>query len=453
MSNGKPRRRSIFGGLLLIIIGGLLLADNLITGFAVWTLFSRYWPLILILWGLAKLFDYFASRRAGEAAPPTFSGGEFFLLILLLLFVGGVASIRELGERVPGLFEGPWDQTYSFPLETSAKNIKPDARILVHLQRGDIRILPEDITEIRAVATRNLRVGPGSREDEVRRWADAVTLEIREVGGIYELRPRGADLTSRRLRVDLELHVPKQASVELKTDRGNIFIASLQGIIRAEVGSGDIEIRDASRSVDLKIRSGDVRVSGVKETVHLLGDAGEVEVNDVGGEAVLEGNMDGPIRLSNIAKGARYRSNRTDLSTGPLPGRVELSGGTLEVTDVNGAVSVTTREKHIRFENVAGKIFIRNRNGDVDLRFANPPKDEVDVENQSGAIELLLPASSSFDLAASSRNGEVESEFAAPTLKKSEEQDTVKLEGKIGARGPALRLTTTYGTISLRKSD
>ncbi len=63
MSNGTPRRRPLFSGLLLILIGLLLLAHQFRPEFRVWQLFATYWPVLLIIWGLSKMFDYFAARR------------------------------------------------------------------------------------------------------------------------------------------------------------------------------------------------------------------------------------------------------------------------------------------------------------------------------------------------------------------------------------------------------
>ena len=61
MSLSQPKTRSLAGPLILITIGVLFLIQNL----AQINIFRRiwpYWPVILIVIGLGKLFEYFRSR-------------------------------------------------------------------------------------------------------------------------------------------------------------------------------------------------------------------------------------------------------------------------------------------------------------------------------------------------------------------------------------------------------
>ncbi|MGA7626025.1 MAG: DUF5668 domain-containing protein, partial [Candidatus Acidiferrales bacterium] len=82
MSNGGRQRSSIFSGLLLILLGTLLLLARFHPGLAVWHLFWRYWPILIILWGLAKLIDNLAAHKAGQLRPPILTGAEAALLVL-----------------------------------------------------------------------------------------------------------------------------------------------------------------------------------------------------------------------------------------------------------------------------------------------------------------------------------------------------------------------------------
>ena len=67
MSNGRPRGSSVFSGLLLIFIGGLLLLHNY-RGLEIGSVLRHWWPLILIAWGGLKLYERTAGRRAGGLA-------------------------------------------------------------------------------------------------------------------------------------------------------------------------------------------------------------------------------------------------------------------------------------------------------------------------------------------------------------------------------------------------
>ena len=97
MSNGIRRRRSIFSGLLLVVIGALFLWHNFQGGFEIWRVIERWWPVVLILWGLAKLYDYWAAKQSGEAPPRTMAGGEV-MLVLFVFFLAGTAG-TEMRQR------------------------------------------------------------------------------------------------------------------------------------------------------------------------------------------------------------------------------------------------------------------------------------------------------------------------------------------------------------------
>ena len=76
----------------------------------------------------------------------------------------------------------------------------------------------------------------------------------------------------------------------------------------------------------------------------------------------------------------------------------------------------------------------------------------MEITNQSGSIELVLPAKSSFEVHAESRSGEIDCEFDGCSSP-SEEHGNTRLDWKLGAKGPQLRLKTSYGPIRFRKGQ
>lgn len=448
MSNNKPKRRPIFSGLILILLGCLLLAQNFRPELRVWEVFRDYWPVLLIIWGLAKMFDYFAARRTGDPSPPAFTGGEFFLLLLLFAFGGALSFVDWAGKNTDMDFEWGPGPRYSFSEEMIQKNVKPAASIMISTDYGDITVLPEETPEIRVVALKS--VGGIGSESHAKERADQVKVEIREDAGNYTVRPLDSK-SGRRVSVDLEVHVPKQAGLDARTSRGNIKIAGLAGAVSADSRRGDVDIRDAGKDVTAEIRSGSLQISNVKGSVRVHGRGSDIEVSDVEGDASIEGEFSGPIRVKNVAMSMHFLSQRTDLTIGSLAGRMEMDSGDLRIFDAGGSVVLNTSHKDVRMDNVGGRIRIDNKKGDVELRLKNAPKDEIEVNNESARIDLTLPANSAFEIVASSRNGDIDTSFEDAALKKSDESNTAKLEGKIGTRGPQIRLKTTYGTVSLRK--
>src|SRR5262249_42054581 len=109
----------------------------------------------------------------------------------------------------------------------------------------------------------------------------------------------------------------------------------------------------------------------------------------------------------------------------------------------------------VSIENAGGRVKIDNRDGNVELRFSSPPKEDIDVSNAAAGITLSLPGSASFDILADCHSGDIDSEFSADSLKKtSTESGDSHLEGKYGSgRGPKITLKTSYGSISLRRTS
>jgi Domain of unknown function (DUF5668) len=63
------RRRSMGGPVVLIILGLIFLLGNLrlISWKHIGLWFAHYWPLLLILWGVLKLVEYYQAKREGGA--------------------------------------------------------------------------------------------------------------------------------------------------------------------------------------------------------------------------------------------------------------------------------------------------------------------------------------------------------------------------------------------------
>src|SRR6266446_8755826 len=96
-----PRRRSVFGPLVLITIGILFLLVNTgtISARNLFVAFARYWPVLLILWGAVKLFEYMQAKREGYP-PPGIGGGGVVLLIFILLFGSAISATHRVADKV-----------------------------------------------------------------------------------------------------------------------------------------------------------------------------------------------------------------------------------------------------------------------------------------------------------------------------------------------------------------
>jgi DUF4097 and DUF4098 domain-containing protein YvlB len=450
MSNGRRRRGSIFGGMLLILVGVLFLLHYWTPSLVHLERIAQYWPVLLILWGLARIYDHFAAQRTGEAAPRLMTGGEFLLLLLVLLTAG--AAIGHSWLRKQNIaWEGPigiFQQPYKFTDELPAVTVQPGSQIVIVTPRGDLTVRAEDTPTLRVIVTKTVNA---NNEKEAQQRARQVSVAIHEVSGGYRVEP-GEQGDNRDVRISLEVHVPKQAKISAKTDRGDIEISDVEGPINASSGKGDIEIHNAGSDIIAEVLHGDARITGVKGNLTVTGAGGELELGDVTGTTSIDGEFYGPIRVRNVAKTTHFLSARTDLTISALPGRMEMDSSRLGVYDASGSVLLTTRNKDVEMENVGGRIQVVNRHVNIEVRFQQPPHDEISITNDSGNVDLVLPPKSSCEIAAVSHSGDVVCDFNEAGLKQTQENDSSKLTGKLGTRGPKVSIFTSYGTIHIRRA-
>lgn len=448
-ANGQPRRSSLFSALVLILFGVLFLLHNYRGGVNFGDIFHHWWPVLLILWGLSKLYERTVGRRADSRAP-TVTAGEIFLVLGMLALVGAFA----LAEILPGKIEGtePLIGTaYTFEAPVAPRAVSPTARLAIRIPRGDIAVHTSDAAEVRVSAQKRIRAWSESKAEGI---AEQVKIEIVPDGDGYELRATGGDSRMSSASVDLDVTVPRKATLTIRDERGDVQVSDLSGELAISTRYGDVTVLNSGAEVSVEASHGDIKVSGVKGNVRISGRGGEVEVSDATGGLTLDGEFYGPIRAEKVAKGVRFVSSRTDLTLTQLSGRLEAGSGNLDISDSTGDLSLRTTSYNINLQDVTGRLNIENRGGDVSARFTAPPKDEIEISNKSASISLTLPRNSTFQISAECRSGDIDSEFEAPTLQKPPgESGGARLEGKIGERGPRITLKTSYGSIGLHKGS
>src|SRR5215472_416459 len=449
MASPAPRGSSLFSGLALVFVGVLLLLHNY-HGLSIGRVFGHWWPLIIILWGVVKLFELTMARRSGDQTASRISTGEILLVLGLLSLLGLVVVGDIVKGKLPAeIFRGGNDN-YGFDLNAEPKNVPSDARISIRNSRGEITVRPSEEPQIRVAGKKNIKAWSGTEADHI---ASAVSIEVVQNGDGYEVRPVNPSGGDSRVSVDMEITVPKKASLTIRGEKGDVSVSDMGKSVSISTTSGDIDVRDTTGDVSVDTRKGKIQVSDTKGNVKISGHGGEINVSSASGGLTIEGEFYGPIRADKIAKGVRFVSQRTDLTLTQLTGHLETGSGNLEIADAPGNLTLRTNSYSITIENPSGKVQVDNRNGDVEVRFPTPPKEDAQIANSSAPITLSLPESSSFQIVADCHSCDIDSEFSADSLQKTTTQSgDSHLEGRYGnGRGPKITLKTSYGSISIRK--
>jgi DUF4097 and DUF4098 domain-containing protein YvlB len=445
MSNGRPQR-SAFGPVLLVVVGTLFLIHNFRPDLIRWGWLGTWWPALLILWGVIRLVESLSgSGRRGM------TGGEVLLLLVLILTGIAISFGSRWADRVNLPDDVPFAESADITEELPARDLAPGSIVRINTARGDISVDGmSDQKQLRVVVR---KTGYAMSEEEARSRASGNKVSVQQSGKEVSLDAGGAGRRDGDLRVSFEIHVPRDVALDLRTQRGDIHASGISGDVTTSVARGDVEVHDAGGEVRADVGRGDVRVTTAKGNVHVSGKGSEVELEDVGGAATIDGEFYGPITARNVAKGARFVSSHTDLNIGALPGRMDVESGEVRVQGATGPVLLTTSDKSINLEDITGRIRVTNKRGDIAVRLTAPPKEEMDLTNESGSIELALPAKAAFEITAVSRSGEIQNDFNDSALKTTKAGGDSQLQGKAGDHGPKITLNTSYGPIRLKHSD
>src|SRR5215470_1222620 len=171
------RPRSIFGPLILVSIGVLILLHN--TGiismhsFGWW--FAHYWPVLLIVWGVVKLMEYAWARQKGYATSPRLGGGSVVFLIFFIMF--GLLATNSLNWDWPTLrgefgddsdfdFGNMWSPEHDFT-ENFALPMPSPQQIRIIGRRGDIKVKASQDGQAHVVVEKSLRSDSQSAADRL----------------------------------------------------------------------------------------------------------------------------------------------------------------------------------------------------------------------------------------------------------------------------------------------
>jgi DUF4097 and DUF4098 domain-containing protein YvlB len=450
----QPRPRSIFGPLVLITIGVLfLLRSTGLVSFQTFRSMARYWPVLLIIWGVAKLVEHFAAVQRGVPTPRMGAGGIVFL-VFFIIFGMGAWETRDWnwgGLRT----EFGWDDwgggwfggnRYEFT-EDFTQPLQGSSAIKVLSARGDINVTASADNQAHVSMHKFLR---SDSQDSANRLNDSIHPRFTQQGSTWVL-----DLTSGELanaRFDLDLQLPRGAAVSLATQHdGNLSVSQINGDVELSARNGNATVEQVKGNATVHLRHGSITVKGVTGDVQLEGGFTDGEISDIAGKLDFDAarsGYSGTIQLARIAQSLHFKSIRTDLRLNGLAGEMTMGDGSLRGSSVTGPLRLSTSSNDVHLENVSGEITVENSNRVVEIR-ATAPLGNIEVNNRHGGIELDLPDNAGFRLDAQSRDGNIDVSGFSINVDNARHDATAT--GTVGKGGPDIRLRADRGTIQVRK--
>lgn len=198
-------------------------------------------------------------------------------------------------------------------------------------------------------------------------------------------RPRGGNsftlFSSSYAYYDLKVQVPADLAIELRVGSGDAFVHRVP-TLEAEVGSGDLEVRDVATTFAVAIGSGDVTAESVGTLRVPSVGSGDLTVRDVRGDAGIGSVGSGDVTVRGVQGNVNIESvGSGDVAVDQVQGKVDigsvgsgdvvlrgvagsvelerLGSGVLDVADVGGDVHLKHRDSgDVHWRNVKGEVSV-----------------------------------------------------------------------------------------------
>ncbi len=285
-----------------------------------------------------------------------------------------------------------------------------------------------------------IEIGRAEGELEVLGWDEGhiriVGLDDDHPGNEPQITSEGL-LRIERLEDDVTLSVPRGASLHVLSAKKDVTVRGLQGAIRLDAVSGDVQLQDTG-SVTLRAVSGDTQIErcqGVARLEALSGDlrvrnaeglevssamSGDAEIRDVSGEVVIRQTINGDVHVTNV--GRVMVANIHGDCVVVQAGSVSISNlhGDLSVQEIEGTCHIGNTRGDMKVRRCGGLIAVENLGGDLSIQEA---RGGIAAGNVSGDIHLDTPLAKDATYTVQARGdivlrirGEIHARFVAQSL-------------------------------------
>jgi DUF4097 and DUF4098 domain-containing protein YvlB len=436
---------------VLILIGvGLLLAN---LGYIRWVdfgrYFARYWPVLLILWGIARLLEYVRDQRSGRPTRGLGIGGVLLLLVLIVAGIttttlsrlnwGSIGSQFDLDEPFGTLFANH----YTF--DTTMEDAFPSGAALnVTSGRGNITVHPWNQQQIRVVVHKTV----AAPDEHIAHEIDQGNQPgIAAADSMVTVRANNSTSLG-MVQTDLEIFAPAKAQVEIHAQRGDVLVHDRSGNLQISTSRGNVTGKAITGNFTIDLRRGSLNLQNVSGDVEASGRIENTSIANIGGSVTLDGDFFGNTSLSKVAGPVRFESPRSKIEMARLDGDVQVQSDHLVATNLNGPVRIQTRSKDIHLSGLNGSVRIENANGSVNVEPSRVG--EIEISNRRGEVDLVLPPRAGFQMEAVTERGDIQSDF--DSIQITSEDTRSRAAGAVNGGGPRIQIDTRDGDVHIRRA-
>ncbi len=445
-------RRSIAGPLVLIIIGLVFLLRNFGIRFPIWHFFGRWWPLLLILFGVIRLIEHSIGQRQGYRRGGLGAGTVVLLVLIVIAGLsahyssdidwGGVRNQMQMDDDLGGIF----GTAFTFD-DTVQQAFPAHGTLRVVCDHGSLNIAPADDNTLRVVVHKKVYA---QNQNDANKYNDGTKPQITVTGNSVVLNANTNGAGEHGVQADMDIFVPRDATLDVASKRGDVTVNDRKADVKIALQHGDVAVNDVAGMVSISLQSGSLRASKIAGDLEVEGHIDNVTIDEVAGAVHLNGDFFDDIRLSKIAKTVAFKSSRSDMQIASVPGDLEIAGDEVRGTDLSGPSRLITRSKDIHMENVSGDLQVETTNGDIEVHAADKlPLGHISISSKRGDISLVLPPKAGFQVQAITSKGGITSEFDA--VKVDESNGSARASGSVGNGVSKMQINTDTGDIRITK--
>lgn len=278
---------------------------------------------------------------------------------------------------------------------------------------------------------------------------------------------------------NLQVRVPHQYNLKLKTIGGEISIDDIIGHISGKTMGGSMTLNKLKKFIDLKTNSGNIllknsaidgRIKTMSGRVLLENVTGNVKGVSLGGNVIYK-NVEKQLTHSNknIVR-ISIMGGDIDVNDAPYGAEVATMGGNIHIRSVADFVNAATMGGDIQVDAIDGKISAKTITGNIQVIMTGEPSQKtrsVRLASMNGNISLIVPAGLSMDV-----DLEIAQDIDAPAnyrfitdfkLEQSQSNIPVNSTGKrkkyqfgkatINGGKHKIRISTVNGNITLKQKQ
>jgi len=370
-------KAGLLGGLFWSFLGTILLLDTVGYLEAI-SFFGQYWPVLLILYGLGKVVDFYRLNthlpvRAAEVFGVVFIVTFGFLCNRLSDAHFPLIDLPALADFPVALGDHP---SFEFVSEETIE-IDGAATLEVNNLYGEVRIAGSQEDSIQVRLTKTIR---SEERGEAEKLADSVTLVQERKGSVLQIRTNRLDLGEKgsRLNTHLSLQVPASLKVNVSNRYGNVALSGLEAGGFVSNAYGAIKIENAIGDFEVENRYEDVTAQKITGNLVVMNERGSISVNAVSGNADLRTQYAG-IRARQIGGAFLGVNHFGSVDVEEVKGTVSIRapGSQIRAGRLQADVSISASHRPVRLNKVGGSIRLDSSYNEVTL---NAVSGRIDIQ-------------------------------------------------------------------------